>query len=128
MPPWIDINDFKVFHVKYKTKIIPYSDFNHFDNTSTYSGVIFVHPEEFEKFKYISLKVLNIYATVNEKHASCNQSPFMNKQLRKAIMTRTPLLDEYKKKNSAGNLFAYKRQRIFANYQILLTTISKMGE
>ena len=35
----------------------------------------------------------------------------MNKQLRKAIMTRTRLLDKYGKDNSAGNLFAYKRQR-----------------
>ena len=35
----------------------------------------------------------------------------MNKQLRKAIMTRTRLLDKYRKDNSAGNLFAYKRQR-----------------
>ena len=35
----------------------------------------------------------------------------MNKQLRKAIMTQTRLLNKYKKDNSAGNLFAYKKQR-----------------
>ena len=35
----------------------------------------------------------------------------MNKQLRKAIMTRTRLLNKYRKDNSAGNLFVYKRQR-----------------
>ena len=35
----------------------------------------------------------------------------MNKQLREAIMTRTGLLNKYRKDNSAGNLFAYKRQR-----------------
>ena len=35
----------------------------------------------------------------------------MKKQLRKAIMTRTRLLNKYRKDNSAGNLFAYKRQR-----------------
>ena len=35
----------------------------------------------------------------------------MNKQLRKAIMTRTRLLNKYRKYNSAENLFAYKRQR-----------------
>ena len=79
MPPWININGVKVFHAKYKPKIITYSDFNHFDNTSTFSGVIFVYPEEFEKFKYISLKALDIYAMVNEKHVRCNQSPFMYK-------------------------------------------------
>ena len=35
----------------------------------------------------------------------------MNKQLREAIMTRTGLLNKNRKDNSAGNLFAYKRQR-----------------
>ena len=34
----------------------------------------------------------------------------MNKQLRKAIMTGIRLLNKYRKNNSAGNLFAYKRQ------------------
>ena len=41
------------------------------------------------------------------KHVRCNQSPFINKQLRKAIMTRNCL----RKDNSARNLLAYKRQR-----------------
>ena len=40
-------------------------------------------------------------------------TPFMSKQLRKAIMTKTRLLNKYRKDNSAGNLFAYKRQRNF---------------
>ena len=72
-----------------------------------------VLPGEFEEFKYISSKVLNTHAPVKEKHVRCNQSPFMSKQLRKAIMTRTRLLNKYRKDNSAGNLFAYKRQRNF---------------
>ena len=37
----------------------------------------------------------------------------MSKQLRKAIMSRTRLLNKYRRNNSAGNLFAYKRQRNF---------------
>ena len=35
----------------------------------------------------------------------------MNKQLGKASMTRTCLLNKYREDNSAGNLFAYRRQR-----------------
>ena len=66
---------------------------------------------EFEKFKYISSKVLNTRAPTKEKHVRCNQSPFMNKQLRKVIMTRTCLLNKYRKDNVAGNLFVCKRQR-----------------
>ena len=37
----------------------------------------------------------------------------MSKQLKKAIMTRTHLLNKFRKDNSAGNLFAYKKQRNF---------------
>ena len=40
-------------------------------------------------------------------------SPLMNKQLRKEILTRTYLLDNYWKDNGTENLFAYKRQRTF---------------
>ena len=35
----------------------------------------------------------------------------VTKHLRKAILTRTRLLNRYRKDNSAGNLFACKRQR-----------------
>ena len=35
----------------------------------------------------------------------------MNKEPRKAIMTRTCLVNKYRKGNSAGNLFSYKGQR-----------------
>ena len=107
----------KTFHVKHKPKIIQYRDFNHFDNTSFRADLLQelslknVRPGEFEKFKYISSKVLNIHDPVKEKHVTCNKSSFMSKQLRKAIMTRTRLLNKYRKYNSAENLFAYKRQR-----------------
>ena len=107
----------KTFHVKLKSKIIQYRDFNHFDNTSFRADLLQelplknVLPGEFEKFKYVSSKVLDIHAPIKEKHVRCNQSPFMSKQPRKAIMTRTRLLNKYRKYNSAENLFDYKRQR-----------------
>ena len=37
----------------------------------------------------------------------------MSKQLKKAIITRFRLLNKYRKDKSAGNLFAFKRQRKF---------------
>ena len=103
----------KVFHAKHKP------NFNHFYNASFRIDLLqelsiqIVHLGEFEKFKYIPSKVLITHVPIKEKHFRCNQSPFMNKQLRKVIMTRTRLLNKYKKGNSAGNLFAYKRQRSF---------------
>ena len=109
----------KTFHVKHKPKTIQYKDFSHFDNASFRADLLQelslknVLPGEFEKFKYISSKVLNIHGSIKEKHVRCNRFPFMSKPLRKAILTKIPLLNKYKKDNSAGNLFAYKRQRNF---------------
>ena len=81
-----------------------------------------VLPGEFENFKYISSKVLNIHGPTNEEHARCNQSPLTSKQLRKAITTRTRLLNKYRKDNCVGNLFAYKRQ---INFCVEFLTKSK---
>ena len=47
----------------------------------------------------------------------------MRKNLRKAIMTRTRLLNKYRKDSSAGNLFAYKRQ---INFCVKLLRKSKI--
>ena len=107
----------KAFHAKHKPKIPQYRDFNHFDNASFRADLLKelfiqnVHPRKFEKFKCISSKILKTYASIKEKHVRCNQSLFMNKQLRKAIMVWTRLIKKYRKDNSARNLFAYKRQR-----------------
>ena len=108
----------KTFYIKHKPKIIQYRGFNHFHNASLWAdlqelSLKNVLSGEFEKFKYISLKVLNIHAPIKEKHVRCNQSSFMSKQLRKAIMTRTNLLNKYRKDNSGENLFTYKRLRNF---------------
>ena len=66
--------------------------------------------EKLRNLKYFS-KVPNIHALMNQKHVKCNQPPFKNKQLGKAIMTRTRFLNKYGKYNNARNLFACKRQR-----------------
>ena len=50
--------------------------------------------EKLRNLKYFS-KVPNIHAPMNQKHVKCNQPPFKNNQLRKAIMTRTRFLNKY---------------------------------
>ena len=73
----------KVFHAKYKPKIIQYRDFSHFDYASFKADLLQelslqnVRPRELEKCKYISSKVLDIHAPIKEKHVRCNQSTFM---------------------------------------------------
>ena len=94
-----------VFHAKHGSKIIQYRDFNHNDNASFRADLLQelsiqnTHPEKFEKFKYISSKVLNTHARIKEKHVRSNQSPFMKKHLRKTIMTRTRLLNKDNRKD-----------------------------
>ena len=102
----------KVFHAKLKLKIIQYRDFNHFDSASFRADLLQdlslqnVQPLDFEKFKCISSKILNIHSPIKEEHVRCNQSAFMNKELRKIIMTRTHIPNKYRKDNSARNFFA----------------------
>ena len=43
----------------------------------------------------------------------CNNNPFMNKALRKAIMTRSRLKNKFNKNSSAKNWNSYKKQRNF---------------
>ena len=44
-----------------------------------------------EKFKFLVTKLLDSHEPMKERRVSCNQSPFMDKGIRKAIMTRTCL-------------------------------------
>ena len=86
----------KTFHVKHKPKIIQYRDFSHCDNASLRADLLQelslknVLPGEFEKFKYISSKVLNIHAPIKEKHVKCNQSPSWVKDITKSWHTIKP--------------------------------------
>ena len=91
---------------------------NHFDNTLFQADLLQelirnVLLGKFEKFKIYFLRSPQYSCPYKGKHVKCNQSPLMSKQPRKAIMTRNRLLNKYRKDNSAGNLFAYKRQRNF---------------
>ena len=89
----------KVFHAKRKPKIIQYKDLDHFNNASSRVDLLQElsiqndHPREFEKFKYISPKVLNTHAPIKRKGVRCKQSPFMNKQLRNPVMNWTRLIN-----------------------------------
>ena len=57
--------------------------------------------------------LLESHAPMKETYIRHNQAPFMNKSVRKAIMVRTQLLNEFRKENSFINELAYKKQRNF---------------
>ena len=67
----------------------------------------------FQRFCHISLDALNKHAPRKKKHARGNQMPFFNKELSKAIMTRTKLRNIFLQNRSEENRIRYAKQRNF---------------
>ena len=61
-------------------------------------------------------------APIKQKHIRGNQSPFMNKDIHKAIMTRTRLRNRFLKEPTQMNRLAHKKQR---NYCVSLMRQNK---
>ena len=59
------------------------------------------------------LEVVNVHAPLKTKIVRGNDAPFVDKQLRKAIYTRTRLKNKKQKNPSKENKMAYKKQRHF---------------
>ena len=84
---------------KYQPKTINYSSNKNFSNEKYRETLInnlskenFINNDDgFQRFCHISLDVLNKHETRKNKHAQGNQMPLFNKELSKAIMTRTKL-------------------------------------
>ena len=66
-----------------------------------------------QRFCHISLDALNIHAPRKKKHAQGNQMPFFNKELSKAIMTRTKLRNIFLQNRSKENRICHTKQRNF---------------
>ena len=58
---------------------------------------------------------MNTYAPIKEKLRRANHVPYMTKALRKAIMKRSKLENEYVKNKNNENLKSYKKQRNFCS-------------
>ena len=59
------------------------------------------------------LEVVNVHAPLKTKIVRGHDAPFVDKQLRKAIYTRTRLKNKIHKNRSKENKMAYKKQRNF---------------
>ena len=62
----------------------------------------------FEKFCYVSIKLLNKRAPIKKKYKRSNQMPFVTKTLSKAIMKRWKLRNNYLKNKTNANRMPYK--------------------
>ena len=104
---------------KYQPKKINYSSYETFSNEKYGETLInnsskenFINNDDgFQRFCHISLDVLNKHAPCKKKHARGNQMPFFNKELSKAIMTRTKLRNILLQNRSEENRIHYTKQK-----------------
>ena len=72
-------------------------------------------PHTYDAFEKIFLETLEIHAPQKTKTVRANNKPYLNKDMRKAIMHRSRLQNKMYKCNSVENQQAYKRQRNYCN-------------
>ena len=106
---------------KYQPSIISYRSYKNFSNAAFRETLIeqlsndnLVNNDNgFERFRDISLETLNKHAPCKKKHARGNQMSFFNKDLSKAIMTRTKLRNIFLQNRSEENKILYTKQSNF---------------
>ena len=106
---------FKTTFSKGKPKVIKYRCFKSFDKetfeNSLKSNLCNNDVTSFEKFHTIFRDTLDQFAPIKEKKVRFNNSRFMSKQLRKSIMIRSRLRNNYNKNRTSENWKKYKTQR-----------------
>jgi hypothetical protein len=111
-----------------KPKVIIYREYKNFTNESFLSELIkklsteSFNDDDPSKFLHICLDSLNRHAPCKRKFVRGNQSPFMNKSLSKAIMTRSRLRNSYLKNRTGENRQKFVEQR---NYCVSLLRKTK---
>ena len=110
----------KAYFQKQKPKVITYRDYKNFSENDyrqqiTYKLSLIGHANEipFDIFMTTCTKTLDKAAPVKQKYVRSNQSPFLNKQILKAIMNRARLRNTFLRTRSAEDRFAYNQQRNF---------------
>ena len=107
----------KLHYKKQKPKIIQYRKYKNFSNDSFKSDLnnellnYNLKNIEYSTFHKICLKVLNKHAPIKQKYIRANNSNFMNKDLRKAIMCRSRLRNAFLKEKSYELRLKYYKQR-----------------
>ena len=89
------VSVFKTSFEKQKPKIVTYRDYKHFDKEKFREILITYFSTgkniSYDAFENLVFHTLDKMAPIKQKHIRGNHSPFMNKDIHKAIMTRTRL-------------------------------------
>ena len=109
----------KTTYKKSQPNIITYRDYKYFNNDGFREAVLQIESngkncdENFRNFTSSCNIILNKQAPQKKKYVRGNQSPFMNKDLSKAIMKRTKLRNIFLKNRTEENRNHYTKQRNF---------------
>ena len=104
---------------KQKPNVVNYWDYKNFraetfrQELQTELDDIDVQCLTYASFQDTFLRVLDKHAPMKKRYIRANDSPFMNRTLRKAFMVRTRLKNKYNKNRAADNWDAFRRQRNF---------------
>ena len=109
------VSVFKTSFKNQKPKIVTHRDYKRFDNEKFRESLVTYLSTgkniSYDAFENLVLQTLDKMAPIKQKHIRGNQSPGMNKDIHKAIMTRTRLRDRFLKEPTQMNRLAYKKQR-----------------
>ena len=110
------VSVFKTSFKKQKPKIVTYRDYKCFDNGKFRESLLTCFSTgkdiSYDTFENLVLQTLGKMAPIKQKHIRGNQSPFVNKDIHKAIMTRTRLRNRFLKEPSEINRLAYKTKEL----------------
>ena len=115
----------KTHFKKREPKVIQYRDFSNFLEIEYREFLIeLAHDpnQSYEMFLQRSKEALDIRAPLKSKYLRSNHSPFMNKDISKAIMNCTRLRNKFWKSRSDESKLAYNKQR---NYCLSLARQTK---
>ena len=118
----------KSYFKKQEPKILTYRDYKNFSNeklrhdlkSDLSRGNIDI--SQLEIFIECILNILNTMAPIKKRSVRSNQAPFMNKNLKKAFMTRSRMRNNFLKNKTKENKEIYNKQR---NYCVSLVRKEK---
>ena len=107
----------KLFFKKQKPNVIYYRDYKNFSNDQFRTDFLHelmkgrIEISRLDIFTGTALRILGKHAPIKQKTIRANESPFMNKNLKKEIMNRSRLKNKFLKHSSEENRLAYNKQR-----------------
>ena len=110
------VSVFQTNFKKQKPKIVTYRAYKRFDDEKFRESLITYFSVgkniTYNAFENLVFHILDKIVPMKQKYIKCNQSPFLNKDIHKAIMTRTRLRNRFLKEPTPMNRLFDKKKGI----------------